>query len=396
MPSTTRSIHNAETRMHYIDALRGFSILLVVCHHIFSKAGPIMAEPGALALREFLASFRMPLFFFISGYVTYRASDKWTRQKIAGILGKKIKAQLIGTALFATTFAWCFNKDIILYHTHIGQGQYWFTITLFQMFLLYLLITLLSTKLPSHLNRLLLPAVSIACICIFIKFCTLPMQQLPQFPNLAWGKLCLYFPYFALGLYARKNNTLFQKALTSKKCTLVIISGFIITSLTVTPNLPNTLPGYAICYISGCFGVLAVTALFFKMRNYFTTDTPLARALTFTGKRSLDIYFIHYFFLPDIAFIPLWFYGTNPILPLLLTVIPVAIMVICISLSVSGLIRTSPILAEWLFAAKTTAIRNEAVSPTPLPVQLDNRKATMPGKHISHPTLQKNKTRTLQ
>lgn len=332
-----------------------------------------MAEPGALALREFLASFRMPLFFFVSGYFAYRATEKWTVTKIKSILGKKVKAQIIGTSVFAGIYAICFHHDIIQYFSHIGQGQYWFTITLFQMFLIYLLLSRLEAKLPARLAMLPLLATSVICIGIFIKFCTFSMQQLPIFPNLAWGKLCLYFPYFALGLYARKENALFQKLLSSTGFTFAIITGFILTTLFVTPRMPQSLPGYAICYLPGCFGILAMTALFYRLRHFFASNNPLARALTFTGQRSLDIYFIHYYFLPDIAFIPLWFYGTNPIVPMLLVALSAAIPVICISLGVSAVIRTSPSLASWLFAAKTPHTPSLPTAGKDRQVILDNR-----------------------
>ena len=62
-------------RLQYIDALRGISILLVVLHHVINKMGPVMAHTSALAVRDTLASFRLPLFFFLSGLHTARQTN---------------------------------------------------------------------------------------------------------------------------------------------------------------------------------------------------------------------------------------------------------------------------------------------------------------------------------
>lgn len=371
MATSTPVLTRGRQRMCYADALRGFSILLVVCHHIFGKLGPIMADHTALALRDCLVSFRMPLFFFMSGYFAYRASHKWDKSKIKEVLSKKVKAQIIGTAVFATAFAWCFHHDIQHFLLHIGQEGYWFTITLFQMFVIYLLITAGITRKAPHLEVPVLIASAMCFAGIFIQYCTLPMQQFPPFPNLAWGKLAYYYPYFVIGLLARRGGDSYHKLLSSKIFTLLIIGGFIITELILAPYIPHTLPGYALWYLPGIAGVLSLSASFYRMQHFFAGNSALAKALTFTGKRTLEIYFIHYFFLPDAAFIPQWFYGNNPIVPMLSVTLAIAVPVICLCLLISGLIRTSPILASWLLGSRREP---EMIQPKPthLP-EIDNR-----------------------
>ena len=70
-PSAT----NKKPRLGWLDALRGFTMLLVVTNHVALKSFGMQIRWSA-ALQFFLL-FRMPLFFFISGFLAYKASRVW-------------------------------------------------------------------------------------------------------------------------------------------------------------------------------------------------------------------------------------------------------------------------------------------------------------------------------
>ena len=53
-------------RQNYIDNIRGLCILLVIYHHIILYGMPEYNS----SLNKIMISFRMPMFFFISGYVS--------------------------------------------------------------------------------------------------------------------------------------------------------------------------------------------------------------------------------------------------------------------------------------------------------------------------------------
>ena len=57
-------------RFLYIDNLKGFAILLVVLGHCIQFRMPGYDDNMAF---RFIYSFHMPLFFIISGYVSYKA-----------------------------------------------------------------------------------------------------------------------------------------------------------------------------------------------------------------------------------------------------------------------------------------------------------------------------------
>ena len=62
-------------RMEWLDALRGFTMIMVVANHV-AQIGFEEQWKHSSSL-QFLLLFRMPLFFFISGFLAYKASQVW-------------------------------------------------------------------------------------------------------------------------------------------------------------------------------------------------------------------------------------------------------------------------------------------------------------------------------
>lgn len=60
------------SRIYYLDQLKGLAIILVVVGHVMQ----FVFGFNQSLLVDFLAIFHMPLFFFISGYLTYRKERK--------------------------------------------------------------------------------------------------------------------------------------------------------------------------------------------------------------------------------------------------------------------------------------------------------------------------------
>ena len=56
----------SKKRIEYIDAMRGFTMLLVVFGHVLTHGLNNYSEGSVVY--SFFQTFRMPMFFFISGY----------------------------------------------------------------------------------------------------------------------------------------------------------------------------------------------------------------------------------------------------------------------------------------------------------------------------------------
>ena len=92
-------------RIEYIDALRGFTMILVVAVHIYSLCfmqGNV--EEYDLSYNNFFGLFRMPLFFFISGFVFYKSNRLWNLASLNKFFKDKIRVQLFSTSIFFLLF----------------------------------------------------------------------------------------------------------------------------------------------------------------------------------------------------------------------------------------------------------------------------------------------------
>ena len=73
-------------------------MILVVANHV-AGMGFGMA-PKISSSMQFLIMFRMPLFFFVSGFLAYKAAQVWDLKNLGSLLLKKIRVQTIPTFVF--------------------------------------------------------------------------------------------------------------------------------------------------------------------------------------------------------------------------------------------------------------------------------------------------------
>lgn len=97
------NISTGKKRIEYIDALRGLLMLLVVFCHVecfgfidFSYDTPF---------GQLISTFRMPLFFFISGFVAYK-SEEWDSRWWINSTKKKARVLLIPTFVFGLIYTY--------------------------------------------------------------------------------------------------------------------------------------------------------------------------------------------------------------------------------------------------------------------------------------------------
>ena len=105
-------------------------------------------------------------------------------------------------------------------------------------------------------------------------------------------------------------------------------------------------------WLLGYLGISIVLAIFKKYAPSFEKTTRCGRVLQYIGRRTLDIYLLHYFLLPTLPMVG-DFFKQNPNMVLELTFgITLSLMVIGCCLLVSSILRTSDWLGYWLFGLK--------------------------------------------
>lgn len=104
---------------------------------------------------------------------------------------------------------------------------------------------------------------------------------------------------------------------------------------------------FALATVSG----LLILLWGFKRYPSWSSSSWIGRHLQMIGRYTLDIYFIHYFFLPrNLGMMGEWFrVNPNPLIEYVLAML-IAVVLIAASLLVGQIIRLSPALAHWLLA----------------------------------------------
>lgn len=353
-------------RLGWLDALRGFTMLLVVTNHVALKSFGMQIRWSA-ALQFFLL-FRMPLFFFISGYLAYKASRVWNARTLGELTLKKLRVQIIPTAVFfllflamipTTPFVDSLNEAL----ASSMKAGYWFTLVLLYMLLTYYLFSYIEQKLISFhlpLSSFLFPLLFIVSLCLF-ETCYLPRQfswalghKGPPNAFLNYSSLVemfRYFPFFLYGAFVHRHWERAQRLMDSRWCFPIVVVLALLTTLEVIKwhnlrmewaSLPHTL---------AMFLLLTMVFMFFRhYSDFFSDKTALGRGMQFIGRRTLDIYLLHYFFLPKLPMVGEFFRVNRHNFILDTTAaLAVALVVVAFCVITSQLLRVSPFLKKYLF-----------------------------------------------
>ena len=110
-------------------------------------------------------------------------------------------------------------------------------------------------------------------------------------------------------------------------------------------------PFGAILY--GGVSVWVIFAFFHKYQHSFSQDRLLGRAMQYIGKRTLDIYMIHYFILPRHLNCVGQFFSdnVNPVIEFFVTS-AIVLLIIFISILIGNIVRLSPLLSHYLLGEK--------------------------------------------
>jgi len=356
-----------KNRLEWLDALRGFTMILVVAHHVWGLGFGL--PPKVSSSMNFLVMFRMPLFFFVSGFLAYKVGLHWNLPTLGRLLGKKLRVQTIPTIVFfffGTVILGSkgFADTVMDWLSQPLKGGYWFTIVLLYMFVVYYLFCYFENwlqrmfpKIPSWLPITLLFLISMG----FYETCYQPQyfswafgwRKAPnEFMNYSsLGQLLLYFPFFLYGNIVRRYWEQAQRIMDSKWFFPVIVVLVIFAALDFLNWHILRMTWTIIPLTLARFILLTITFMYFRHYHpYFTQRTVVGKSLQYIGRRTLDIYLIHYLFLPNLPTIGSFFsiYRHNFVLDTTISVI-LALLVIGFSCITSNILRISPFFKKWLF-----------------------------------------------
>ena len=346
--STTVS-SGRKPRIAYIDALRGLTMLLVVYHHIQFYSYHAVSD-----FNVFFVKFRMSLFFFISGWVLYKESRRWDFVTSKLFIIKKFKVQIISTFIFFILYVYLFNLN---FYNAIGASKfgYWFTYTLFFYFLFYIT----SVYITHFKNNSLLEDIVVASVALIVLACYFIAKKDPNTAHQSiYGIIGIpqwkYYVFFCFGTFVKKYFKQFVSITNNAQLMAVVIVSFFLL-LFSEQIITNQLPiFYTISFfLYGFLGITILYTVFRKNEEWFATNQNISRWMQYIGRHTLDIYLLHYFFIPrNLQMIGEFFKSyPNPTIELFFSS-ALALIVIGICLLVSKVLCTSPTLANVLFGKK--------------------------------------------
>ena len=236
------------------------------------------------------------------------------------------------------------------------KGGYWFTFALFEFFLLYIIF-----------DRLFGRWSAFAAFCISVlSFCyagNMNQWRLTA-PEHSWQSVALdvsgflsvplwrYYFFFFIGTVVRRHFDRFILLTDKWWIVLTVTMGFFAIANTDHPASPVL--EYLRFNVGGILGMFMIFTLF---RWLYSSRPSLLTfhfsPLQYIGTRTLDIYLLHYFFLPRFL-LPygeqLSTYNSRPLE--FLVAMTLALVVLALSLLASYVIRLSPFLGHYLFGVK--------------------------------------------
>ena len=348
-------------RLGWLDALRGFTMILVVMNHVALKSFGMQIRWSA-ALQFFLL-FRMPLFFFISGFLAYKASRVWNVRTLGELSLKKMRVQLIPTIVFFLLFlamipTMPFVPSLTEALASSMKAGYWFTLVLLYMLLTFYLFSYMESKLRIR-SWIPITLLFIISLCLF-ETCYLPRyfswalgHKGPQNEFLNYSSLVemfRYFPFFLYGTLVHRYWDRAQRLMDSRWFYPVVLALAVVMSIEVIKWHTLRMEWAALPHTLAMFLLLSVVFMFFRHEHAFFEETRFGQGLQFIGRRTLDIYLLHYFFLPKLPMVGLFFFTNrhNFLLDTTASLI-VALVIVAFCIVTSQIIRVSPFLKKYLF-----------------------------------------------
>lgn len=341
-------------------------MILVVAYHV-AQFGFQENEKTSAAL-PFLVLFRMPLFFFVSGFLAYKVRYEWNIGNALSMTWKKLKIQVIPALVFLCICITLkpkvqFWDELLVCMRSATKGGYWFTWVLLQMFVIYYTASVFGHYFKKGLkDTIWLTAIGWGSLW-FLSVAAYETLYMPKvftyhqdkfFDYTSLVQTIRFMQFFLLGNIVHRYWTQVQRLFkTAWFFPLIMMIAFVCcadiykwhTMKLMWTNLPRTTAMYAL---------LTLVVMFFHYyQQWFTTERFIGRSLQYIGQRTLDIYLLHFMLIPAIPPVGAWLNDNHPnfVLDIVLSA-SVALVVIGFCLVISNLLRISPFFRLYLFGRK--------------------------------------------
>ena len=285
--------------MTWIDVLRGVTILLVVIHHCdYILHGNLILAECTKSTWLFL-QFRMPLFFFLTGYFAF--SSDISKVLIKRRIRNRLICQLVPTLVICGITYFIFRGSAV--HYDIAAWLFspknggWFALVAFESYCCFLILMIMTRTISSKwcCHKILYAVLSIGVMLFSTWLCdyyfSLRQSGRGVTSLLNLYHMTKYLPFFLLGTLVRMNFDVLVKYLS--KNALIYIAGVSCIVWCIGYTFSGK-PSYAcILLLPVCISIISVFMGFYLMRNHINDSNIVCRRLAFLGRNTLQIYLLH-------------------------------------------------------------------------------------------------------
>ena len=330
-------------------------MILVVVNHVAAEYFGVSYNHSNI--HYYISQFMLPLFFFVSGFLIYKDNFNWNIKNSIIFLKKKITMLVISPFIFFCAYLYIKDYSFLDNLFNRWKAGYWFTFALFMYFIIYAIIQYIFKKLKINNVKVILPIYMGIGVFLYFNAVTQIMLKI-NIPETIIESLgttnLLYFIFFLCGTLTRKYFTQIDYFFENQTnaITLCIVVFFLLNifiDLTSSPKIIVKICGLILSLTS----TIIVFSIFRKNKILFEKNNTPQRIIKFIGRRTLDIYFLHYFFLyKGVADIfPFFNKYQIPIIEFVCSLL-ISSIIISTCLFIGYILRLSPTLAHYLFGEK--------------------------------------------
>jgi len=339
-------------REQRFDLIKGVAIFLVIVGHVLTFC---IREIDNAFLFKFVGEVHMPMFFFVSGWFSYR--NEFMAPDLIKRFRQLIIPGIVCLSLFFLAFphtglATPFPNRYLSAVVSLDKMGYWFVFSLFVIMAYYWLLSFILRKIRNNKYQLVMAIIFSAAI-----FLTKQIKS-PVADMFSIYYSGIYFIPFILGVFSRRYQPEFEKIYNNGYvCMGSFIVGCIVFYMIVYfwefPSLVNIYdffkPIFHICLVLVAIPVFTN----WEKRAFAQGASAISRnnavMWAYIGRNSLAIYLLHYFFLfPMTPVREILREMHVALIPTLVVASVVAAVIICVVLLVVRMLEPSPQLSALL------------------------------------------------
>lgn len=332
-------------RTKYIDGMRGVAMFMVVIYHVSYSC----FHSDNIITNVINVRYELPLFFFISGFFAERMEIKGTWVCILD----KFKRLIIPTIIMMSLFCWTMNFDLIEGIQKKLKEGYWFTFVLFEFIVIYNMTNIFSKIFGLYKAKKWIHLL-VGIIFLYVSSFSEKYNSQYNIINLFSIGEFWHYIFFITGSLLFSKKEIFNKIVDSKYILGICIFICLIANIFTYKYGFVMFRQFAMIIVSCLIivGLIIIWGLFIRYKE-LSNGNAIGNFFSLMGKRTLDIYFIHYFILPwNLKTVGVFFSNINvPLIEYSLAVF-IAFLVTFASLGIGYVIRLSPFAARWLLGEK--------------------------------------------